>query len=58
MFPEPTSGFDPCRQKWSPVCTILRYPFLAVEPKKFSNGAFDAKKAHFEGGVRRKNAIF
>ena len=51
-------GFDPCRPKGSPLCTILRYPFLADGPKFFSKGAFDAKSYYIWGGARAKKRNF
>ena len=31
----PSQGFDPCRPKGSPLCTILKYPILVTDPKIF-----------------------
>ena len=48
-------GSTPCRPKGSPLCTILRYPFLVTDPKNFL-------KAHtytnFERGAHAKKTQF
>ena len=35
VLPIPPHGFDPLPTQWVPLCTILRYPFLANVPKSF-----------------------
>ena len=50
----------PCRPKGSPLCTVLRYPYLVMEPKKkYFKGALGANVYLFWGGsARRQSAIF
>ena len=52
----PLQGFDPlCRPKGSPLCTILRYPFLVMDPKIFLQPPM---YTYFEGGERAEKTQF
>ena len=45
--------------KGSPLCTILRYPFLVTDPKVFLKAPLAPIYTNIEGGARaEKNAVF
>ena len=44
-----------CRPKGSPLCTILRYPFLVMDPKIFLKAPM---YTYFEGGERAEKTQF
>ena len=45
-------GFDPLPTQRAPLCTILRSPYLAMDPKKFLKAPSMPIYANFEKGVR------
>ena len=49
----PPQGFDPCRSKGSPLCTILRSPYLVTDSKNFLKAP-----PYFKRGARAKKTIF
>ena len=53
--PPPLRDSTPCRPNGSPLCTILRYPFLVTDPKKFLKAPL---YSNFEGEARAKKRIF
>ena len=42
----------------SPLCTILRYPYLVTDPKKFLKEPLAPIYTYFEGGARKKKRHF
>ena len=56
--PPPLRDSTPCRPKGSPLCTILRYPFLVTDPENFLKTPLAPIYTDFEGERAKKNAIF
>ena len=51
-------GFDPLQPKGSPPCTVLRYPYLAMDPKIFLEAPRAPVYTNFEGGARAEKTRF
>ena len=51
----PPQEFDPLPTQRVPLCTILRYPVLVIDPKKFLKAPI---YTNFEGGSRAKKTRF
>ena len=55
----PLRDSTPSRPKGSPLCTILRNPYLMMDPKKLLKALLAPLCTNLEGGVSaQKNAIF
>ena len=55
----PLRDSTPFRHKGSPLCTILRNPYLFENPKNYSKSPSASIYTNFEGGARaKKNAFF
>ena len=57
-FPSGLQGFDPLPTQRVPLCTILRYPFLVMDPKIFLKAPLEALYTNFEEGVRAEKTLF
>ena len=51
-------GSTPGRPKGSPLCNILRYPYLATNTKNFLKAPLAPIYTNFEGRVRAKKRNF
>ena len=56
--PPPLRDSTPCRPKGSPLSTILRYPFLVMDPKNFLKALPAPIYTSFEGGARAEKTQF
>ena len=54
----PPQGFDPLPTQRVPLCTILRYPYLVTDPKKFLKAPLAQIHTIFWGGARAKKTRF
>ena len=51
-------GIRPPADLKGPLCTILRYPYLVTDPKKFLKAPSPPIYTNFEGRVRAKKRDF
>ena len=58
MEDTPLKNSTTCRPKGSPLCTILRYPFLVTDPKNFLKAPLAPLFTNFEWGARAKKTGF
>ena len=57
--PPPLRDSTPCRPKGSPLCTILRYPYLVTDPKNFLKAPLAPIYTYFRGErVPKKRNFF
>ena len=54
----PPQGFDPLPTQRVPLRTILRYPFLMMDPKMFLKAPWAPMYTNFEGGARAEKTQF